>query len=55
MRLAEGDHLGQALAVQFAHQMFRNSILPRRIRTDCPIAETHGAHPTPENVCVQRR
>jgi hypothetical protein len=32
-----------------------NSIFPRQIRADRPIAETRGTHPSPENVCVRRR
>jgi hypothetical protein len=32
VRLAEDDHLVQALATQCAHQTFRNTILPRRCK-----------------------
>ena len=44
VRLAEDNHLIQALATQCPDQTFRNSILPRRSRRDRPVADTHGPH-----------
>ena len=48
VRLAEDDHLIQALAVQCADQAFRNAILPRRSGRDRLVTDTHRPHPTLE-------
>ena len=52
LRLAEDQHLIQALAPKRADQTFRNAILPWRSWRDRPVADTHGSDPGREDMPV---
>ena len=52
VRLTAADHLVQTFATQGADQTFRIAILPRRLRRNRSVADTHGPQPRCEDMSV---
>ena len=46
------QHVIQTLAAQYSDQAFSIAILPRRLRRDRSIADTHRPHPGCEDMSV---
>ena len=52
MRLAQGDHMVDALASDRSDQSFGEAVLPRRAWSDRFVADPHGAQSVPDGSAV---